>query len=325
MEAAYNRRVAQSSGALAGKVYGKTGSAQVNLINQALQQRFLHPVDHKANAEDLHDLTRYRTQLLAHLTDAGTDPKAKARIQAMLGQMAKDAKTGLSGQGRNATAALYGVPDQLKLGPDHMWSRTYDTVNVAMGLGAKTSQGRYIGNVLSQGRFAGVANELPMFAAGMVMGGVGAFRGLGTRPRGVGTVYQPGRGANGAPLSAQTIIQSSGQTSASSNNIASKIKSPTLFNARMGQLITKNGGKNSISIRTSSGLIRYDLKGADHFNKETGLRVPTPHVQKYKNNIIPNGPRAGQRGSVTKTGDAESMTVKDARTIEKYFRKKGIK
>jgi RHS repeat-associated protein len=95
----------------------------------------------------------------------------------------------------------------------------------------------------------------------------------------------------------------------------------TSVNARAEALADK-AGANSVSIRTSSGLVRYDLRGKSHHSKTTQSAVPTPHVQEYENRIIPSGPRAGQVGSVTSSGDVRPATHQDLRIVERALEKR---
>ena len=51
--------------------------------------------------------------------------------------------------------------------------------------------------------------------------------------------------------------------------------------------------------------------------------VPTPHVQNFKNNVIPSGPRAGQVGSRSKLGDTRPATASDLRTVDRFLKSQG--
>jgi hypothetical protein len=73
-----------------------------------------------------------------------------------------------------------------------------------------------------------------------------------------------------------------------------------------------NSGKNSVTIKTASGQVRYDLAGKPHGG------VPTPHVQKYRNNVV-----GGVVKSVSRDGKkAVPMTQQDIRVVRKYLEKK---
>lgn len=91
--------------------------------------------------------------------------------------------------------------------------------------------------------------------------------------------------------------------------------------ARAAKLAAE-AGSNSVSVRTSSGLIRYDLQGKAHHSKVTNTAIPTPHVQQYQNRLIPSGPRAGEVGSVTRAGDATPATHADLRVVERILEKR---
>jgi RHS repeat-associated protein len=90
-------------------------------------------------------------------------------------------------------------------------------------------------------------------------------------------------------------------------------------NAR-AEAVADKAGANSVSVRTSGGLVRYDLRGESHYSKATQAPVPTPHVQEYRNRVIPSGPRAGQVGSVTSAGDVRPATHADLRVVERVLK-----
>jgi len=75
-------------------------------------------------------------------------------------------------------------------------------------------------------------------------------------------------------------------------------------------------------MKTKDGHVRVDLQGKSHFVKGKG-EVPTPHVQGYKNNVIPKGPRAGEVGSVTKTGETTPATLKDLKKVAEHLKSNG--
>jgi hypothetical protein len=58
-------------------------------------------------------------------------------------------------------------------------------------------------------------------------------------------------------------------------NAASRSQTP----AQMAETLSNQIGKNSVPYRTSSAMGHIDLKGKAHFDKASGTRIPTPHVQ----------------------------------------------
>lgn len=91
---------------------------------------------------------------------------------------------------------------------------------------------------------------------------------------------------------------------------------------RAADLIKRNGRKNSVTIEHQNGQVRVDLAGKSHHSKELG-DVPTPHVQNYKNNIVPTGPRKGQVGSITKDGDVIPADASTLRIVDRYLKSQG--
>lgn len=91
---------------------------------------------------------------------------------------------------------------------------------------------------------------------------------------------------------------------------------------RAAGLVKRNGGKNSVTIKHPNGQVRVDLAGKAHHSKDLG-NVRTPHVQNYKNNVIPKGPRQGQVGSITKDGDVLPADANILRMVDRYLRSQG--
>ncbi len=90
------------------------------------------------------------------------------------------------------------------------------------------------------------------------------------------------------------------------------------------ELAQRNGNKNSVTIKQADGHTRVDLRGKPHSSKELGNEsVPTPHAQKYKNNIIPEGPRKGQIGNVSKDGDVIPGDSDMLRMVDSFLKSKG--
>lgn len=91
---------------------------------------------------------------------------------------------------------------------------------------------------------------------------------------------------------------------------------------RAADLAKRNGG-NSVTIKHKDGQVRVDLAGAAHHSKDVGKSIETPHVQDYKNNVIPNGPRQGEVGSISKNGDVRAADKDDLRMVDRYLRSQG--
>ena len=90
---------------------------------------------------------------------------------------------------------------------------------------------------------------------------------------------------------------------------------------RAADLVKRNDGKNRVSISHPNGRTNIDLDGKSHNVK--GIDVPTPHVQDFKNNVIPNGPRAGQVGSRSPDGPTRSATANDLRLVDRFLQSQG--
>ena len=77
--------------------------------------------------------------------------------------------------------------------------------------------------------------------------------------------------------------------------------------------LSEKTGTNSITLRTPSRQIRYDLVGKDHG------KIPTPHVQIYQKNFV-----GGELKSISRASkNADHATQQDIRLIRKYFEKLG--
>ena len=96
---------------------------------------------------------------------------------------------------------------------------------------------------------------------------------------------------------------------------------PQTLVERGADLVKRNAGKNRVSISTPNGRTNIDLAGKSH--NVNGVDVPTPHVQNFKNNVIPSGSRAGQVGSRSKLGDTRPATASDLRTVDRFLKSQG--
>jgi RHS repeat-associated protein len=77
--------------------------------------------------------------------------------------------------------------------------------------------------------------------------------------------------------------------------------------------LSKTLGKNSLQVNTPSGIMHYDLQGASHYNKSTGIRIPTPHIQ-FRPLI---------NGFYGNKQNAKLITHQDLRIIKKIIKKRG--
>ncbi len=120
-------------------------------------------------------------------------------------------------------------------------------------------------------------------------------------------------GANTLKNAASNLSNDKGRVNASSQNgdSGSSNQKPSL-KEQASNLRNSNEGKNSVTIKDSKGQTRYDLAGKEHNG------VPTPHKQRYNNNIVNGEVRNISRASK----NATPMSQEDIRTVRKYLEKK---
>ena len=80
----------------------------------------------------------------------------------------------------------------------------------------------------------------------------------------------------------------------------------------MANDVSNQIGKNSVTIKTSEGAQRFDLKGAEHKG------VPTPHVQGLKNNT---NPKTGVTFLNKQAKDVRPMSKADVRVVKNYIQR----
>ena len=108
------------------------------------------------------------------------------------------------------------------------------------------------------------------------------------------------------PLTPKTTTDTKLNVSNSSNTNRKTVKEQAL------EIKDKlNNGKYSVTIKTTKGQTRYDLDGKAHAG------VPTPHTQKYKNNVVNGKVRSVTREKKT----ADPMNQEDIRNVKKYLKK----
>ncbi|MBZ9713020.1 hypothetical protein [Deinococcus multiflagellatus] len=189
----YAVAVAGSAAVKAGQVFGPSGTKQIQAINQALATAFLQPAGRTANIEDLRDLARYRTQLLADLTDAGSNPARRAEVKAKLAAAYALAQKAAVSTGREKAGALYALPQAVV--PYKVWSATYNETALNLAVTGSTRQVKTIGDTLSHDMLGSGVGELPALGAGIV----GAVLGIRAMNRAGGPRAQPQGGAQPLP------------------------------------------------------------------------------------------------------------------------------
>jgi len=88
----------------------------------------------------------------------------------------------------------------------------------------------------------------------------------------------------------------------------------------MARELSSQIGQNSVTFSTSTTQGHIDLQGASHFEKATGVDIPTPHVQTRKINIAPNG----MINTSKKTEVTRPATKQDIRVARELARRKGL-
>lgn len=199
----YASGVAQAATIKAGQVFGPQGSRQLQVINQALAVAALQPAGRAANIEDLRDLARSRTQLLADLTDASTSPAQKAKIKEKLAATYRLAQVALHGAGREKASALSRLPTTITPYGEH--SSTYREAGLTLAVTGASPQLKTIGDTLSHDMIGMGVGELPALGAGLVpaaIGIAGVLRGgRPPQPSGTSQSTAPQPGSTARPTS----------------------------------------------------------------------------------------------------------------------------
>jgi RHS repeat-associated protein len=110
-------------------------------------------------------------------------------------------------------------------------------------------------------------------------------------------------------LTAATIFPAAYSPGTRLSSMATKEAFMTKTLAQQADELVVLNGKNSLTLRTPSRQIRYDLAGKSHGN------VPTPHIQIYNKNFVNGVLKNVSRASK----EAIPMTQKDLRLIRKYL------
>ncbi|MEX3970507.1 RHS repeat-associated core domain-containing protein [Paraburkholderia caribensis] len=88
----------------------------------------------------------------------------------------------------------------------------------------------------------------------------------------------------------------------------------------MAQELSKQIGQNSVTFATPTTQGHIDLQDATHFDKATGVDIPTPHVQTRNINIGPGG----QITTSKKTEVTRAASKRDVRVARELARRKGL-
>ena len=97
-------------------------------------------------------------------------------------------------------------------------------------------------------------------------------------------------------------------------------KSIAAIIAQIDHKLSEQINQNSVTFSTPTTQGHIDLQGASHFDKATGVDIPTPHVQTRKINIGPNG----QVTTSKKTEVTKAATKQDIRVARELARRKGL-
>ena len=81
----------------------------------------------------------------------------------------------------------------------------------------------------------------------------------------------------------------------------------------MADELSQQSGKSSVTAQTPDSKVRIDLTGKSHFDKATGTKIATPHVQTSRLNRGPNG-RVNTSGATTR-----AATKQDIRTARRLL------
>ena len=90
--------------------------------------------------------------------------------------------------------------------------------------------------------------------------------------------------------------------------------------SEMARELSRIIGVNSVPFSTTSTQGHIDLQGSSHFDKKSGIDIPTPHVQTRKINIGPNG----QVTTSKKSEITRPATVQDIRLAREIAKRKGL-